>query len=470
MGKKIAEKMRAEHERFLAGAGAKGYSTADAQTIFDLIEPFAGYAFNKAHAVCYGTISYQTAYLKANYPAEYMTAVLRLAPSHPSGTATRVAASVAECVKLGIPVLPPDINRSGVQFEVEQTTDGRAGVRFGLAIVKNVGESAVEALVAARQAQPERRFTSLEHLCNVVEHGQVNKRVLESLIKCGAFDALGERPALLARLDRAMASGAARHKAAQRGQMDLFGGAQLEPLAPAPVAVDVPTIPRKTILAWEKEHLGAYLSEHPLTDVYAEARRAGEQHVAISELDSELAGQTVRVLGCVASVRKMTTRANKTMAVVTLEDLAGSVEVVLFPERYDRFGALAVDDEILFVRGKVDIRNDSVQLLVEDMTCYESRADVERPAPRRTVRLRVDIAGPAEACEARLRQLGQLLRHFPGDDSVLLVLRGERERCLRSGLSVDWCDDLRRAVEEIIGPAWETSGSEAIVRDRLALD
>ena len=143
---------------------------------------------------------------------------------------------------------------------------------------------------------------------------------------------------------------------------------------------------------------------------------------------------------------------------------------MLFPERYDRFGALAVDDEIVFVRGKVDIRNDSVQLLAEDVACYEARVDVAKPTPQRKVTLHVDIDGPADVSEARLRQLGQLLRHFPGDDGLVIVLRGERERGLRSSLSVDWCPDLRRAVEEIIGPAWETSGAEELVRDRLALD
>ena len=204
--------------------------------------------------------------------------------------------------------------------------------------------------------------------------------MLESLIKCGAFDALGERPALLAQLDRAMASGAALQKAAQRGQMDLFGGAQVAPPAQAPVNTQAVAIPRKTILAWEKEHLGAYLSEHPLTDVYAEAMRSGETYHAISELDVEQSGQVVRLLGCVASVRKMTTRANRTMAVVTLEDLAGAVELVLFPEKFDRFGALAVEDEILYVRGKVDIRNDAVQLLVEDMLVYESKVTVAAPS------------------------------------------------------------------------------------------
>src|SRR5690606_5393198 len=151
MGKKIPEKMAAERQTFISGAEAKGYSREDAESIFNLIEPFAGYAFNKAHATCYGTISYQTAYLKANYPAEYMTAVLRLAPSHPSGTAARVAAAVAECTKLGLKVLPPDINRSKTVFTVEQGADGEKAIRFGLSIIKNVGEAAIESIVNVRE-------------------------------------------------------------------------------------------------------------------------------------------------------------------------------------------------------------------------------------------------------------------------------------------------------------------------------
>ncbi|MBX6341741.1 MAG: DNA polymerase III subunit alpha, partial [Thermomicrobiaceae bacterium] len=169
MGKKIPEKMAAERQRFIAGAKAKGYSEQDAETIFNLIEPFAGYAFNKAHATCYASVSYQTAYLKANYPAEYMTAVLRLAPSHPSGATQRVAAAVAECQKLGIEVLPPDINKSQADFQVEVLPDGTKAIRFGLTIIKNVGEGAVEAILRARDGLPGGRFESFEQFCEVVD-------------------------------------------------------------------------------------------------------------------------------------------------------------------------------------------------------------------------------------------------------------------------------------------------------------
>jgi DNA polymerase-3 subunit alpha len=230
MGKKIAEKMAAERVRFIEGAKAKGYSARDAETIFNLIEPFAGYAFNKAHAVCYATVSYQTAYLKANYPAEYMTAVLRLAPSHPSGAAKRVAAAVAECQKLGISVLPPDINRSKLNFEVETTDEGEVAIRFGLAIIKNVGEGAVEAILAARAGLPGDRFANFDQFCDSVDWSVVNRRVAESLIKCGALDALGDRSVLLAMLDRAISAAQSRQRAAKRGQIDLFGGEPVTPM------------------------------------------------------------------------------------------------------------------------------------------------------------------------------------------------------------------------------------------------
>jgi DNA polymerase-3 subunit alpha len=460
--------MRAERDRFIDGAGAKGYSRSDAESVFDLIEPFAGYAFNKAHAVCYGTISYQTAFLKANYPAEYMTAVLRLAPSHPSGAAARVAAAVAECAKLGIVVLPPDINRSRVQFEVELLESGARAIRFGLAIIKNVGESAVQAIVDARDQLADGTFTSLEHLCEVVDHAVLNRRVLESLIKCGACDSFGERAPLLAALDRSMAVGHTRQQAARRGQMDMFGFGAVDPPQPTLLAAsNVAPIPRKELLAWEKDLLGTYLSAHPLSDVYQIARSRHEVFTPISELTDELMGQAVRLLGCVAGVRKMTTKANRTMAVVTLEDLAGNVEVVLFPEKYDRLGNLLADDAIVLVKGRVDLRNDLLQLIAEDVSVWET------PPEQPTIELRwvlVDVActGDAVRDAERIERLAGLFKLFNGDDGLLVAFdrpEGQRQ-LLRSGLRIDWCDDLRRALVEHGMSNWafvEFAGREAPV-------
>lgn len=448
MGKKIPEKMQAERERFIQGAVERGYGADDAIKIFDLIEPFAGYAFNKAHAVCYGTISYQTAYLKANFPAEYMTAVLRLAPSHPSGPAARVAAAVSECAKLGIEVLPPDVNRSDVRFQVEVLPDGRRSIRFGLAIVKNVGESAVEALVAARGDQPDGQFGSLYELFASVDAKLLNKRVIESLIKAGACDAFGNRAQLLASLDRVMAAAQGQQRAASRGQMDLFGG-QLPVATLTSELDDVAPVAKKVLLAWEKEHVGVYLTENPLTEVQARLRRAGQEMLTVGELDSELAGRTVRLLALVAEVRRITTKTQRMMAVAKVEDLTGSIEAVLFPQSFEQFGGLLDVDAVLIVSGKVDVRNDELQLLVDELRLVEDVADEVVPKAGETVVLRVPR--PSADDPDRLYRLSDLLREFPGDDQLVLVLDcGGRERAFRVSSRVDWSRPLELAVSELL--------------------
>lgn len=450
MGKKIPEKMRAERERFRSGAIEKGYTAADADKIFDLIEPFAGYAFNKAHAVCYGSIAYQTAYLKANYPAEYMTAVLRLAPSHPSGTAARVAAAVAECAKLGIPVLGPDINRSEVNFSVEPHEDGRLAIRFGLSVIKNVGEAAVEEICRVRGEQGG-GFSSLESLCEAVDYSFLNKRVMESLIRGGALDTLGDRAALLTRLDSAMASAQRTQRARDRGQMGLFGGL-LEEAAPVIVpTIDAEPLPKKQLLAWEKEYLGTYLSEHPLTEITNDARTRGQSYQSVADLDPEIAGQNVRILGIVAGIRKMTTRTNRTMAVLQLEDLTGGVEAVLFPEAFDRFGALCDEDQVLIVRGRADSRNDSIQIIVDEVGVYQAE-EAPQAVRETSVWLRLHATGDVGGDVRQMESLALLLREFPGDDTLYLEIETSRgSAVLRSRLRVDWCRDLEQAVDETLG-------------------
>ncbi len=451
MGKKIPEKMKAERERFIAGAVAKGYSAEDAERIFNLIEPFAGYAFNKAHAVCYATISYQTAYLKANYPAEYMTAVLRLAPSHPAGTAKRVAAALAECQKLGIPVLPPDINRSGKTFEVEQLPDGGLGIRFGLAMVKNVGEGAVEAIVKARDERPGKHFSSFEEFCEAIDWSVVNRRVAESLIKCGALDCLGDRKMLLAMLDQAISAAQARQRANRKGQIDLFAAAGQSPaLAIAKPEKEPPDIPHATLLAWEKELLGVYLSSHPLDDYIGVVRRDGL--VQIAEIDEESAGETVELLAMVAGMRKLTTRSNRVMAVCQLEDRSGSIELVVFPDLYEESKELLAEDMVLRVTARVDVRNEAVQLIGQQIRL----AEVSVPAPKRqpgVVHVRLPVTSDTEQDIVAMHRLRELLDEFPGEDRLILHLgTASGEVLLMSSLRVDWCSDLAQALQQTLGP------------------
>jgi DNA polymerase-3 subunit alpha len=234
--------------------------------------------------------------------------------------------------------------------------------------------------------------------------------------------------------------------------MDLFGAASVVvPVVPAPVT-DTHDVPKKTLLSWEKDLLGVYLSEHPLSDVYLELRRTGKQIATIAEIDPDAAGTSVSFVGCVAGIRKMTTKANRTMAVVTVEDLGGSIEVVLFPERYDRFGSLVVEDAILHVQGKVDQRNDELQLLLDELSVYESPPENATEAAFREVTLRFVASADHAADLDRMRDVARLLREFEGDDRIVveLVLAG-RQRMLASSLRVDWCDDLTTAVKEILG-------------------
>ncbi|HEX5141378.1 MAG TPA: DNA polymerase III subunit alpha, partial [Dehalococcoidia bacterium] len=269
MGKKIASLMLEQKDKFTAGALEKGYTKEDADKVFELIEPFAGYAFNKAHSYSYGTIAYQTAWLKANYPEEYLTAVLMHADSHPAGTHERIAQAYNECVRLGIPVLPPDVNKSEVNFSLEAMEDGKTAIRYGLSMIKNVGEGAAESIIESRKVAGG-SFDSLDDLCRVLNTRNVNKRALESLVKAGCLDSVAgsmeARGSMLLNLDRILGMAQSALKLKETGQstmFDLFGEEVATPLSN--IDLESAPIPKGEILAWEKELLGVWLSEHPFT-------------------------------------------------------------------------------------------------------------------------------------------------------------------------------------------------------------
>jgi DNA polymerase III subunit alpha len=372
--RKKKESVLHEHEaKFKAGAKKKGISASVVDQVFAAFEPFARYGFNKAHATCYGLIAYQTAYLKANYSVEFMTAVLNGFRER----AEKVAAVVAECRRLGIAVRAPDVRASQALFTVQADADGTSAIRFGLAAVKNVGEGAIEAIVAAREGRGEASdeagpFTSLDDLCRRVDLRTVNKRVLESLIKAGAMASLGTPGALLARLDMALES-ASRHQrdvAAGQGTLfDLFAAAPVAALPTGVEAVDEDEIPRKERLRWEKELLGLYLSEHPLGDI---ADQLPEYVTAYTgDLAEESDQAKVTVGGIIQSTRRVITRAGSTMLVATLEDLQGSVEVVVFPKVFTETANAWADDAVVLVTGRVDRRDEAAQVLCETVHAWD---------------------------------------------------------------------------------------------------
>ncbi len=382
MGKKIAEVMQGEREGFVEGAERLGYARGDAESIFALIEPFAGYAFNKAHAVCYGSIAYQTAYLKGHYPAPYMTAVLRAA----SDNTDRITLATAECARLKIPLLPPDVNRSQEQFAIELLADGRSGIRFGLTNVKNVGRGAIEGLIAERAAKGP--FTSIEDLCRRSDLRTLNKRVLESLIKAGGFDGLAPnadshgqaRGLLLSVLDGIVRLAQREQELKASGQktmFDLFGAEVDTPRPELDLELSAGAdATRAEMLQWEKELLGTYITEHP----FQHAKEALDPYVTVqaSEVSADMEGLDVILGGLVSLTRPLTTRKGDAFAAVLIEDLSGSIEVTVWPEQWKLTKEHWGDGNIVLVHARVRTRGERLTVAVENVTTYRD-TPVGRP-------------------------------------------------------------------------------------------
>ncbi len=450
MGKKLPEQMAKYRDRFISGCGENSIAKKLATEVFDLIEKFAGYGFPKAHSAAYAVIAAQTAYLKANHPVEFMAALL----TSELGNTERIVALLAECRRSGIVVLPPSINHSGVEFSVEPHETGKA-VRFGLAAVKNVGTGAVTSIVAQRSATPNHAFGSLSALCDAIEWGTVNRRVLESLAKAGALDVLGNRGGILEGLDAAIGAAQKRQRASARGQMDLFGEASVHEV-PVDILPEV-TLDSRQVLEWEKELLGTYMSDHPLTEVMERVASSpeGRSICDISQLEHLEVNSSVRVLAIIESVRRITTKTNKSMAVVNAEDLSAQVEVVLFPSTYEQFSGVLSEGTIVDIRGKLEKRGEALQLVCESMTTdLPALAAPQTPAESVVVQL-----GPASDrwTDVRLLQeLDRVLRQYEGDNPVVFVvpMRSGRLRVLRSrSRSVEWSKELQDQLLSVGGIA-----------------
>ncbi len=365
MGKKDAAVMQAQRQRFVEGCAARHINTKKASKIFDLMEYFAGYGFNKSHSTTYAFLAYQTAYLKANYPWHFMAALLTIE----SQNADKLAMYLTECREMGVPILPPDLDASELRFTV--TADG---VRFGLAAVKNVGEGAILSMLAARQAAGG-RLDSLFKLCEAVDLRLVNKRVLESLVKAGALDSLGGvagagarekarvRACLMAAVDRAMEHGARHQRDRDKGQTQLFGGDENEPNGAAiPLPAADPWTEAQE-LAFEKEALGFYMSGHPIERHRDDLTAFGAR--AIGDLTES--APDVWIGGTVGGTRQLKTKKGDRMAVFVLDDPTGTVEVVVFPETFGKTGSLVVNDTVVLVRGKLDKDDEQTRLVASEI-------------------------------------------------------------------------------------------------------
>ncbi len=353
MGKKKHEILMAQKENFLAGCEKNHIEAGLANTIFDLLTHFADYGFNKSHSAAYALVAWQTAYLKAHYPAEFMAAMLTSIMDTP-----KVATYIELCRRMGIKILPPDINASSAYFSV----DG-AAIRFGLAAVRNVGETAIENV--ARIREDGGPFSSLSDFCRRVDMRVVNRRVIESLIKCGAFDSFGaKRSQLLAILPQTVMEAAQQQKDAVSGQMGLFSDETIEETGMLQLP-DIDEVPKAELLNWEKEATGFYITGHPL-DQYA-AKLENLPHIGSLQPDAVRDKQVVRIGGMLTEAKRITTKKGDTMCFATVEDFTDSVEVTVFPRTFYQNMNLLVPDTPVVVQGRIDMTDESVKIIADSV-------------------------------------------------------------------------------------------------------
>ncbi len=441
MGKKDPKVMAKQREAFMEGAKAKGVNEKKARKIFDLMEFFAGYGFNKSHSTTYAWVAYQTAYLKANYPWHFMAALLTIEAANTD----KLAMYLGECRDLGIPILAPDINTSQLPFTVE-----KAGVRFGLCAVKNVGEGAVLSMLGVRKERG--RIDSLYTLCEQVDQRLVNKRPLESLVKAGAFDSLAagavpsRRARLFAAVDKAVEHGSRHQRDRDKGQNQLFGGGG-EGDADTDGTIALPEVTPWTEtqqLAFEKESLGLYMSGHPLERFTEELKAFGAQRVA--ELAGSLAD--VWVGGIVSGLRPLKTKRGDRMAVFMLDDIAGGIEVVVFPETFGKHGHLVASDAMLLVRGKFEKDEESARLVATELQ------PISMLRERTTKEVIIHVPG---ASRNTLEALAELLSRHRGDRRVSLEMEikkhGDRPLRVRADVAqrVRPSEKLVEEVEQLCG-------------------
>jgi DNA polymerase-3 subunit alpha len=432
MGKKIKSVMQAEEEKFIAGCVAQGYTEQVGRDIFGLIEHFAGYGFAKSHSAAYGLVAYQTAYLKAHHPAEYMASLLTATKRDKD----RTAVYLNQCRQMGIEVLVPDVNESDSDFTVRE---GR--IRFGLSAVRNVGEGVVEKIIESRREGP---FESFNDFVDRVDVSVLNKRTVESLIKAGAFDGMGSpRKGLMVVYEQILDGTLERRRNEDMGQFSLFAG---DPGAASQGRIEIPDLvwPQKIGLGFEKEMLGLYVSDHPLLSVGQSL--AAATTATIRELEEMADKASVTVGGLVAGITRRWTRNGDPMIFFQLEDMEGSVEVVAFPRTVHDYGHVVVEDAVVIVAGSLDHRGDEVKVMARELKELEARDDS-------TVRLKASATTLTPEMVSRLKAI---LSNHPGSAPVYLNMtsdQGVKVLKLSDAHRVEPRTALFAELKELLGPS-----------------
>ncbi|RYG38205.1 DNA polymerase III subunit alpha, partial [bacterium] len=418
MGKKDVKAMQSMKVEYMDGCAAQDIAAESAEKVWELLLPFAGYAFNKAHAVCYSILAYQTAYLKANYPTEYMAGLLSVYLDKED----KVTTFIEECRRMKIPVLPPDVNRSERDFYIE--TEGKVpSIRFGMAAIKGVGEGLVEAIIADRKANGP--FIHLFEFCDRTKPCGINRGALEALIRAGALDSIERnRQKLLNHVEGALHYGDLQNKDRLAGQAGLFGEADSStPAASLPMLVECDPPSRNDCLTMEKEVMGIYVSDHPLRGHERTLANAATSNCAsVAEMDENT---HVKLAGVIAKLRPIVTKSEgKRMATIVLEDFSGQASGIVFPATYEKLKDKLLKDTIVKLSGSVmhrEMRGEkSVEIRIDDVSPLDPVLEMDsRPGGSAGM---VTIAIP-RATEAELRHLRQLIVEHPGDYECCLELR-----------------------------------------------
>lgn len=453
IGKKIPEVIAKMKNEFIDGAIKT--SDADKKFVEDLwkgLEDFAAYSFNKSHAACYALISVQTAYLKSHYPSAFMAALL----TSDHENLDRIAIEVAECRKMGIEVLPPEINESFMEFAVVPET---GNIRFGLGAVKNVGQGPIEKIIEARDADGP--FKSVEDFAQRVDAAVVNKKVMESLIKCGAFDSMGDRDTMLFNVDKITSYASRVQKNALSGQIDIFGSLNLHEEIP-PISMDKPNykIDPRQHLMWEKELLGLYVSTHPLDDFKNYLLQKTNSLKSFTKADD---GKAITIGGIVTSARKIYTKKNDPMAFVQLETLNGDVELIVFPRVYAKIEEILLADNVLEIEGKINTKDrdgnfsDELKIFVDKAKVLNAETArmwlkplVKPQESEKDKKSALTISLKSIADTDLLMKIKGILDNNKGDSPVTLLFTSTNQKMRLPG-GIDLSEDLLKQIKGVTG-------------------
>lgn len=427
MGKKIPAEMAKQKEKFIKGCVANGMQPHKAEELFALIEPFAAYGFGKAHAASYGIVSYQTAYMKANYTVEFMAALM----TAESGDMPTIAEAVVECKTLGVQVLAPDVNESLANF----TVIDEKNIRFGLSAIKNLGSDVVDLIIEQRKLAS--KFSSIEDFVNRVRTRNFNKKSWEALAKSGALDSLGERNQLLANTDVVLEFTRSQQKEAASNQTSLFGAELIA--QPKLKLREVEPATKRERLAWEKELLGLYVSSHPMEE-YREKFAEVAQPISYV-IENKIKASTIG--GIVSRVQKIITKKGEPMAFIDLEDMGGLIEVLVFPSVLAKYPELIAEGKILLVKGKLSDKDGVPKLLADEIQEFG-----QQTLPQGQAGASVTIKIPASATDELFAQLKQLFETHPGPLSVNLLIQ---EQKVKTPFKIELSEDLKSQIKQVLG-------------------